>query len=75
LIFKMSFVLLFVFWLSGYKDVMCSQIVGIPPPPLVVQWALYISGARNRPFPLWVKFWSRYAWTKISSQLERASQN
>jgi hypothetical protein len=29
----------------------------------------------NRPFPLWVKFWSRYAWTKISSQLERASQN
>jgi hypothetical protein len=33
LIFKMSFVLLFVFWLSGYKDVMCSQIVGIPPPP------------------------------------------
>ena len=31
LIFKMSFVLLFVFWLSGY--VMCSQIVGIPPPP------------------------------------------
>jgi hypothetical protein len=27
----------------------------------------------NRPFPLCVKFWSRYAWTKISSQLERAS--
>jgi hypothetical protein len=29
----------------------------------------------NRPFPLWVKFWSRYAWVTISSQLERASQN
>jgi hypothetical protein len=31
--------------------------------------------AENRPFPLWVKFWSRQVWTKISSQLERASQN
>jgi hypothetical protein len=29
----------------------------------------------NRPFPLWVEFWSRYAWVTISSQLERASQN
>jgi hypothetical protein len=39
----------------------------------------------NRPFPLWacsgneialwVKFWSWQAWTKIPSQLERASQN
>jgi hypothetical protein len=42
-------------------------------------WSKYIydktSVKSNRPFPLWVKFWSRYAWTKISSQLERASQN
>ena len=29
----------------------------------------------NRPFPFWVKFWSRQVWTQISSQLERASQN
>jgi hypothetical protein len=29
----------------------------------------------NRPFPFWVKFWSRQVWTKILSQLERASQN
>jgi hypothetical protein len=34
-----------------------------------------LSFVSNRPFPLWVKFWSRQAWTKISSQLERASQN
>jgi hypothetical protein len=33
------------------------------------------AGAGNRPFPFWVKFWSRQVWTKISSQLERASQN
>jgi hypothetical protein len=40
-----------------------------------LDWIKIIHLTLNRPFPFQVKFWSRQAWTKISSQLERASQN
>jgi hypothetical protein len=42
---------------------------------LIVLFNQFAQLASNRPFPFWVKFWSRQVWTKISSQLERASQN
>jgi hypothetical protein len=49
----------------------CNMALRLSDVPIAKNWP---SDEDNRPFP-WVKFWSRQVWTKISSQLERASQN
>jgi hypothetical protein len=61
--------------INSDKNITQWLLFSFPTINVLIDYDVSASGYDNRPSPYELKFWSRQAWTKISSQLERASQN